>query len=261
MTKTFTNGNTTAFEWVVTGKNDGPLPGQAKPTGKQIGIAGVSVATFDDAGLIREEHRYVDTPTVLSQLDPKAKAGTFRAPLTLPTAAPEAYVAKGTPEEAKTLAQAKALYTAFEGKKEADVIALVTDDTTIDDFTMPATTKGTKGIKDYVDSFWKTFPDVAQVKPVQFAAGDYVVTEGTFTGTQKGALGPIKATNKPVSMRFVDIFQFKDGKVVRGDSFGNSAEILVAVGAMQPPVTAPPVVATAALHTTSAAQPTGAAAK
>jgi steroid delta-isomerase-like uncharacterized protein len=257
VTRTFVHGSTVVFEWVVTGKNDGPLMGQ-KATGRSIGIAGASVAMVDDDGLIKEEHRYIDLPTIQSQLDAKAKAGTFRAPVTLPTGAPEERASKGTPEEAKALEQAKALYAALDAKKEADVLALVTDDTTLDDFSMPATSKGTKGMKDYVNGFWKAFPDAAQATPLQFAAGDYVVTEGTLTGTQKGALGPIKASNKPVSLRFVDVFEMKDGKVVRGASYADSAEILVAIGAMPPPGQAP---AAAAGAPAGAATPVAAANK
>jgi len=248
LTKTFVKGNVSVSEWVITGKNDGPLMGQ-KPSGRQMGVAGCSVATFDDAGLIKEEHRYVDLPTETSQLDPKAKAGTFRAPLTLPTGAPEVHTSAGTPEEAKALASVNALYAAFEGKKESDFLALVTEDTTSDDYTAPATWKGVKAHKDGFESYTKTFPDLAQTKPLQFAAGDTVVSEGTLTGTQKGALGPIKATNKPVSLRFVDIIQMKDGKVVHMDTFSNSAEMLVEIGAM-PAIGAAPAASVAAAPTT-----------
>jgi ketosteroid isomerase-like protein len=257
VTRTFVHDKTVVFEWVVTGKNDGPAMGQ-KATGRSVGVAGASVATFDDDGLIKEEHRYFDVPTVMSQLDAKAKAGSFRAPLTLPTATPEEHASKGTPEETKELEQAKALYTAFDAKKEADVLAFVTDDTTMDDFSMPATNKGTKGVKDYANTFWKAFPDATQAKPLQFAAGDFVVTEGALSGTQKGALGPVKATNKPVTMRFIDIFQMKDGKVVRGVSYADSAEILVAIGAM-PAISLAPAAAVASAAPTSATAPVAAA--
>jgi predicted ester cyclase len=238
VTKDFIHGNTAAFEWVITGKNDGPSMGQ-KPTGRQMGVGGASVVAFDDEGLIKEEHRYLDLPTIASQLDAKAKAGTFRAPIALPTGATETRVATDTPDDAKTTEAGKAIYAAFDSKNESRVLALVTDDTVIDDYTTPATMKGTKGAKDYVGGFWKAFPDFTQEYPMRFAAGDTLITEGSFAGTQTGPMGPLKATNKPASMRFVDIMQIKDGKMARVDSFGDSAEILVAVGAMPPMGAAP----------------------
>jgi len=236
--RTFSKGSNAVIEWVVTGKNDGPTPFAAKATGRQIGVAGASVVTFGDDGLITEEHRYFDIPTLTSQLDPKAKAGTFRAPITLPTGAPEDIASKGTPDEAKLVDTAKAMYTAFEGKKEADLLAFATDDTAMEDYSGPTSVKGTKQFKDLANAYWKIIPDVAQTKPLQFAAGDWVITEGTMTGTQKGAMGPIKASNKPVSMRFVDLVQFKAGKIARFDTYADSAEMLVEIGAM-PPITLP----------------------
>jgi steroid delta-isomerase-like uncharacterized protein/uncharacterized protein (TIGR02246 family) len=258
LTKTYVKGNTVALQWVITGKNDGPALGQ-KASGRQMGVAGASVITFDDDGLIKEDHRYLDLPTITSQLDPKAKAGSFRAPLTLPTGAVEEHASKGTPDEAKVLEQVKAFYTAFEAKKEADFMAFVTEDTVGEDYTAPATVKGTKATKDMANGFWKTVPDLAQTKPVQFAAGDTVITEGTLTGTQKGAMGPIKATNKPVSLRFVDIIQMKDGKVARLDTYADSAEMLIEIGAMQPIGPAPATAAAASGAPAGSAAPVAAA--
>jgi steroid delta-isomerase-like uncharacterized protein/uncharacterized protein (TIGR02246 family) len=254
VTKNFIHGSTAAFEWVITGKNDGPMSTGQKASGRQMGVAGASVVTFDDDGLIKEEHRYVDLPTIMSQLDPKAKAGTFRAPVALPTAPTETRVAKDTPDDAKTVEAAKAIYATFDSKNEASVLALVTDDTVVDDRSMPMTFTGTKGAKDYVNGFWKAFPDFKQTYPVRFAAGDIVITEGVLTGTQSGPMGPLKATNKPVTFRFVDVMQIKDGKIARVDSFGDSAEILEAVGAM-PALGAPPAAAMAAATPAPAAKP------
>jgi predicted ester cyclase len=233
LTRELVHGNTIAAEWVITGKNDGPSAA-GPATGRQMGVAGISVSTIDDDGLIREEHRYVDSPTIMSQLDPKAKAGTFRPVMALPAVPPEIIVSKATPNEAKALDVTKTAYTAFEGQKQADLLALVTDASTIDDYTMPATETGTKGVKEYVTGFWTAFPDATQTKPLQFAAGDYTVNEGVFTGTQKGAMGPIKPTNKTGTMHFVDVIQVKDGKVAHMDSFANSAELLVSLGVMKP---------------------------
>jgi predicted ester cyclase len=240
-TRAFVRDNTALVEWVFNGKNDGG----PKPSGQSVGVAGGSVLLFDDDGLFKEEHRYFDNPTLASQLDPKAKAGTFRAPLAAPTAPMDLRIAKGTPDDAKTLATGKAVYAAFEGMKDADVPPLFSDDTTIDDYTFPTTFKGTKGTMDYVHSFWTAFPSLTQTKPVQFAVGDVVLTEGIFNGVQKGPMGPIKPSNKPVTFHFIDIIQIKDGKVLHIDSFGNSGEILVAIGAMPPPAPSASVVAAA----------------
>jgi uncharacterized protein (TIGR02246 family) len=237
VTRVFIKGNTAAFEWVVTGKNDGPLMGQ-KPSGRPMGVAGASVATYDDDGLVKEEHRYFDLPTLQSQLDPKAKAGTFRAPMTLPTAAMETHVAKGTPDEAKTVDQGNAIVKAYESHDEKAYLATATDDYTWEDYTSPATIK-MADLKANIANYTKAFPDWKLPQTTTMGVDGYFVTEMTFTGTQKGALGPIKASNKPVSMRMLDIQLLKDGKASKEWSYANNAEMLIQVGAM-PPIAPPP---------------------
>ncbi|HEX3772439.1 MAG TPA: ester cyclase, partial [Polyangiaceae bacterium] len=113
------------------------------------------------------------------------------------------------------------------------------DDSTFDDLTTPASVKGGKAGVAMAKSIWKAIPDLAQTKPVQFAAGDVVVTEGVLTGTQKGPMGRLKASNKPVSLRFVDFVKIKDGKAASLTTYGDSAEMLVEIGAM-PPIGAAP---------------------
>ena len=229
VTKTFIHENTAAFEWVVTGTNDGSVMGQ-KPSGRQMGVSGASIVTVDGDGLIKEERRYVDLPTIMSQLDPKAKTGTFRAPLALPTAPTETRVATETPDDVKTIDAAKMIYAAFDSKSETSLLAVVTDNTIIDDRTRSTIFTGTKGATDDANGLWKTFPDFRLTHAVQFADGDVVITEGVLNGTQSGPMGPIKATNKPVTFHFVDVLQIKDGKIARVDSFGDNAEILQAIG-------------------------------
>jgi predicted ester cyclase len=237
VTRTFVKGNTCVLEWVITGKNDGPWQGQ-KASGRQMGIAGASVATYDDDGLIKEERRYFDLPTIQSQLDPKAKAGTFRAPMTLPTGATEEHVAKGTPDEGKTNEQGLAIAKAYDSKDDKQYLATATDDYVWEDYSQPATVKKAD-LKATMAGFYKAFPD--GMLPISMSMGidGYFVFEGAFTGTQKGALGPIKASNKPVKMRLVDIQLLKDGKATKEWSYANNAEMLVQIGAMPPIATAP----------------------
>jgi hypothetical protein len=228
LTRTFLHGSDFVFQWVTSGTD--------KATGRPTGLSGISFVQFDDDGLIKEEHRYFDVPTLQSQLDPKAKAGTFRPPPPLPTGPVEAHLARGTAEEAKALQTANAFYKAFESK--GDITPFLTDATTSDDYTAPATVKGIKANKDLAAGYWKTFPDLEQVKPFQFVADGFVITEGVLTGTQKGPLGPVKPTNKQATLHFVDVIEIKDGKIVHLDTYGNSAEILVAIGAMPRPTLA-----------------------
>jgi predicted ester cyclase len=174
----------------------------------------------------------------MSQLDPKAKKGTFRTPPSLPTSM-DVIASTGAPDEDKLIDTAKGLYTALDNKKAADVMALFTEESTAEDYTMPATLKGLKDWKAMYDTYVGAFPDFKQALSTQLAVKDYVITEGVFNGTHKGALGPIRATGKPVSLHFVDIAQFKDGKISHFWTWANAAEMLAEIGVLKAPGAAP----------------------
>jgi steroid delta-isomerase-like uncharacterized protein len=247
VTRSFAKGNTAVFEWTITGKNDGPSMGKPA-TGRQMGVTGVGVATFDDDGLIKEEHRYLDLPTIQSQLDPKAKAGTFRAPVALPTGPTEEHVSKGTPDEAKTIEQGDAIIKADESKDEKALMATVSADYVWQDNTS-ATTITPANLKTAQGAYNTAFPDWTMPHKLTIAADGYYVIEATFTGTQKGPMGPVKATNKPVKVGMVDIQLIKDGKATKEWSYFNSADLLIQLGAMPPMV--PPVPAGSAVAATT----------
>lgn len=256
VTRVFIHDHTAAFEWVFTGKNDGPNMGQ-KATGRPVGIAGASVVTFDDDGLMKEEHRYFDLPTEQSQLDPKAKAGTFRAPLPLPTAATETHVSKGTPDEAKTLEQGNAILKADASKDDKALMATVTDDYVWEDYSAPASIK-TADLKGVIATYAKAFPDFTLPTTLAFAVDGFFVAEASFVGTQKGPMGTIKASNKPVSSRMLDIQLLKDGKCSKEWSYSNGADMLIQIGAMPPIASPPTAAASGSASPVAAATPTAA---
>jgi ketosteroid isomerase-like protein len=212
-------------EWVVTGTNTGDMP-MMKATKRPFGVHGVSIVTFADSGLIKEEHRYFDMPTQMLQLDAKAKKGTFRPIAEQPTDKPAMLAPAGNDGEKKNLEVANAVYDAIDTHKVDDVLKFMSPDLEGDDYTEPAPRKGTKSVKEYLGVFFKAMPDLKQDRNAQIAAGDLVVTEGVMHGTLKGNLGPLKATKKPISLHFVDIVQVKDGKFVHLTTYANSMEMM-----------------------------------
>jgi steroid delta-isomerase-like uncharacterized protein len=235
-------GNLVVATWAWTGTDTGGFLG--KPTGRSVGIEGASLGWYTDDGLLKELHRYADLGTLLSQLDPKAKKGSFRAPPTLPTSM-DVVAATGTPDEDKEIDLAKGFYAALDNKKVDDVMGAFTDESTAEDYTTPMPIKGRKDWKAMYDSYARAFPDFKQSIANQVAIKDFVVSEGVFNGTHKGAMGPIRATGKPVSLHFVDIAQFKDGKIAHFWTWSSAPEFLTQVGVMKPPG-APPAAGTKA---------------
>jgi steroid delta-isomerase-like uncharacterized protein len=222
--RVFQSGSVAVVEWVVAGKTT-----DAKP----IGLAGVSVMTFADDGKIQREHLYMDDQTIGMQMGAKGLKG--RQPVALP-AATEWLTAGTADADKKSLDAAKALYAAIDKRDMKTFESAMTDDAVFMDLARPEDIKGKAKVKADLGNFIKAFPDLKLEPKQEIAAGKYVVVEGTWTGTMKGQLGPLKASNKSGTVHFVDVLEIKDGKVAKITTYANSAEF---AAAFLPPPPAP----------------------
>lgn len=229
--RVWTKGDVAVVEWGWTGTHSGDLHG-IKATEKPAGTMGVDVIWFSPEGLIKEQHTYYDMGTMMSQIGlSKQKA---RAIPTL-AGAPTVVASNGSADETKNVEAATKMWGAFEKKSEADFLGGSADDITWDDMTQPETSKGKAAGKKFFAEMTKAFPDAKTTTSNSWGVADFVVSEATFSGTHKGALFGIQPTKKPVSLHGVDILQFKDGKVVKGWSYGNSVEMMMQLGLVPQP--------------------------
>jgi steroid delta-isomerase-like uncharacterized protein len=132
------------------------------------------------------------------------------------------------------------------------------DDIAWDDMTQPETMKGKAASKKFFGEMTKAFPDLKATNANVWGIGDFVIAEGSMTGTHKGALMGIQPTKKQVNMHALDVIQFnKDGKVVKGTSYGNGIEVMMQLGILPVPGAAKPATpaATPAKPATPAAAP------
>jgi steroid delta-isomerase-like uncharacterized protein len=231
---TWQKGDVSFVEWGWSGTNTGEFMGM-KPTEKQAGGLGLSAIWFNADGAMKKENRYFDAATTMTQLG--AIKGKARA-IPTPAASVEMHSAKGTPEEDKNVEAVKTMEAAFETKKEADFLASMSDDVEYADMAMPENSKGKGEAKKFFGMFTKAIPDMKNTISNATGVEDFVIVESNITGTHKGQLGPFAATKKPVNIHGIDIFQMKDGKVVKGWTFGNNAELLTQIGVMKPPAAA-----------------------
>jgi len=68
--------------------------------------------------------------------------------------------------------------------------------------------------KDFLKEDLKTFPDSHITTEMLIAEGDLVAGYHTYSGTQKGAMGPFPPTNKKADIKFLGILRIEDGKIV-----------------------------------------------
>ena len=70
-------------------------------------------------------------------------------------------------------------------------------------------------IKEYLNPLLESFPDL-DFKMIEYYMGDdFVVLRGEFNGTFSGPWAGCQPHGKPVRWKAHDIYEFKDGKVVR----------------------------------------------
>ncbi|MEO7112771.1 MAG: ester cyclase [Polyangiaceae bacterium] len=232
VTRTFTKNDMVATEFGWSGTDTGGFMGKPA-TEKQAGTMGLTVAWFTPDGLIKKEDRYMDFGTVAAQLGmSKMKA---RAVPTASTSPIEAHVAKGTPAEDAANGFATTMYTAMDSKKEADFLATIDDNGDFVDNAGPMAGVVTKkaDAKKFFAMWTKAFPDAKTTITNSFGVEDFVIVESTMNGTQKGALGPMKASNKPVSLHSAEIYQIANGKMIHGWSYSNGGELMMQIGMMK----------------------------
>lgn len=86
----------------------------------------------------------------------------------------------------------------------------------------------------YSQAFHTAFPDGQIKADSQIESGDTIVVEGHFTGTNTGPLrspaGELPPTGRRLDMRFSDIFQTKDGRVVSHRIYFDQLEMLTQLG-------------------------------
>ena len=224
--RVWVKGDTMVLEWVINGTHHGELFG-VKGTEQPIGHYGLSIVSFNADGKVARENRYGELGSVMTQV---GAAGAKAKPRPIPEvpAAPETILAKG--DEDKNVELARATLAALENKKEEAFTAVLTDDIEQDGVFHLETSKGKEGAKKFYKSFTTAFPDAKFEVTKAVGIGDYAIVESTLKATQKGALGSIAATKRPIAVHLVDIFKVKDGKVARAWTYQNSLEMQQQLG-------------------------------
>lgn len=207
-------GDTVLVEWVVNGTLPG-APGGVKAKDRPVGDYGLSILTFDGQGNVEREQRFAQLALQSAKSRPIPP---------IPTA-PENVVSANAASEEKNLAVARSLLTALEANKEAELLAVLTDDVETDGFLDLETTAGKAQARPVFKSFTTTFADARFEGPKAYAVGDYVFVVSTLKATHKGFSSTPKAAGRPVALHRADVVQVRDGRVARLWSYQNGLEL------------------------------------
>jgi steroid delta-isomerase-like uncharacterized protein len=217
LVRVLVKGADVAFEWVGNG------------AGGKVGFRAASIASFNADGLITQERVYIDGATIAQQLG-KAP-GKPRAFVALPTA--DATWLTSTSADDGVADKAKATWPLSWPKHDRKAYeASITDDFVHEEIASPMDYVGKKAAMGEFDTYAKAIPDMAVSVDNTWTAGGITIIEFTFSGTQKGALGPLKATGKKFSVHGVDFIQMNGDKLQKATTYSNGVELLSQLGLM-----------------------------
>ncbi|AKU93900.1 hypothetical protein AKJ09_00564 [Labilithrix luteola] len=225
----FVTGDVAIVEWSWRGTHTGDL-GPAKATHEPTGAAAVDVLWFAADGRVEVLHSYCDWNTVLAHVG----ASPARVRPIPDLATRPLIVTNGGEAEPQNLAMARTMLGAWEKKSVSDFVQHLADDETWDDLTQAETIRGKPASKQLFADWIKAFPDAKTDTMNAWAIGDFVIVEGTFSGTHQGAFAGIPPTKKSLHVHGIDILQFDDGKIVKGWSYTNGLEAATQLGLVPP---------------------------
>ncbi|HEX5101818.1 MAG TPA: nuclear transport factor 2 family protein [Polyangiaceae bacterium] len=245
------NGNNMAAVALLKGTNTGPLVtpgGELPPTKKKFGfLAGHAVDLSDDGRAAAHDRFYADGGTFMGQVG--LAKGPHRKVLDKGWAEKPVVVATGSDVEKANLAAAPKALEAFNKHDLPALVAMMTDDVVFSEAASPLDRVGKKAIERSYKDMFKAFSDLKLEITRSWAAGDYLVWEGSMTGTNDGAMPSMaiyKPTGKKVSSRFLEIDKIQGGKIKNIWIFDNGMSFAGQLGLLPPPPAPKPAPAAAA---------------
>jgi steroid delta-isomerase-like uncharacterized protein len=89
--------------------------------------------------------------------------------------------------------------------------------------------------KEFLKGDAAVFPDSYITTEMLIAEGDKVAGYFTYSGTQKGAMGPFPATGKKADLKYLGILRFEDGKIAEMWVEWDNMAFLTQLGHFPPP--------------------------
>ena len=122
--------------------------------------------------------------------------------------------------------------SAFKSHDIDKMVSLLTDNIKINSISF-GDYKGKNEVREYWRKLFDTFPDI-EIKPVKTTADkNRIITEISFSGTQKGQIYGSPGMNKKFGLLGVFIYEFADGKIEQIRMYYDSSVLKKQLGIME----------------------------
>ena len=114
-------------------------------------------------------------------------------------------------------------------------LQLLDDSFTMESEMLPTPLKGREAMRQFFESYFKGVPDLRLEIEQIITSGDYVVVRSHLTGTHKGPLLGIPATNKKIDTHGCNVIQLRNGKAVHSRLYADNATLFQQIGLLTLP--------------------------
>jgi len=241
---TLVSGNDILTVVLLKGTQKGPLPGaqgEIAPTNKKIGYLAVQHIQLTPDGRSAEKERFMyDAGTFMAQLGLSPMPA--RKALEQGWADKPSLISSGSDAEKANIAALGAYTAAFNKHDVTALAATLTDDVVFSDLAAPADRVGKKEVSKSNEEMLKGFPDAKIDQTAAWAAGDYVISTGKFSGTNTGDVPSmkLKKTGKAVNVDYYMVTKLAGGKVKNSWLFSNGMAFAGQLGLLPAPKAAKP---------------------
>ena len=124
------------------------------------------------------------------------------------------------------------IFACFNSHDPAKFRAFCSDDFEFHDASRADTDKGRDMFIAALEKWWAAFPDSKITGKMIIASGNWAAAEATVSGTHLGDFNGIPATGKKVGWTFMEIAEFKDGKLKALRAYRDNVNIYKQIGAL-----------------------------
>lgn len=224
---------------LTTGTHQKPMKtpmGEIAATNKKVGHMFFHRLAITRDIKAKEEWLYSDMATMMSQLGQLPKDAQALRPVMDKgiDGAPIVVVAKDDQNEMANVEVVRKAKSAFNAHSVNEIVGFYTDDAVLSDQAMGEDLKGKSEIAKLNQDLLAAFSDAKIEEQAMFAAGDYVIALGKFTGTNDAdmpAMG-LKKSGKKVQVSYADVIQMRAGKIAHVWRFRNGMAVAKQMGMM-----------------------------